>query len=324
MRDESRSRREARQGVLLGLLAVSCFALTLPATKLAVGGFPPATVALGRVALAGVLALSLLAWAARRGELVRPRGSDLRRLVVCCLSVAVSFPFLIAWALARTSSSHAAVVLALQPLVTAGFAVMRAGERPGPRFWVASGAGALLSGLYFVSRASGPLEPADAALVLALVVACLGYVEAALLARRLGALRVTLWASALPAPVVLPLFLLALASQPLPTDPRAWVGLCWVGLVSQLLAAVPWFRGLALGGAARVGQVQLAQPFLTLGLSAWLLHEPIGLDMSLTAAGVVTCALLAIRARPSAPFAAPPGLAASFPGAAAHAVTSCR
>lgn len=324
--DDTDERRAARQGLLLGALAVGCFAITLPATKLAVGAFPPLTVALGRVALAGLLACALLARGARGradGGGGLPRGRTLRGLVVCSLSVALGFPFLIAWALARTSSSHAAVVLALQPLVTAAFAVLRAGERPGARFWVASGAGALLSSLYFLLRASGPLTPADGALVLALVVACLGYVEAALLARRLGALQVTLWSSALPAPLIVPLFGLTLATQPLPRDPWAWAGLVWVGFVSQLLAAIPWFRGLALGGAARVGQVQLLQPFLTLGLSAWLLREPIGLDMALTASGVVTCALLAIRARPRpAPLAVPEPTVA-VPADPPRAVTSC-
>jgi drug/metabolite transporter (DMT)-like permease len=41
-----------------------------------------------------------------------------------------------------------------------------------------------------------------------------------------------------------------------------------------------WYRGLALGGVARVGQVQLLQPFLSLAGAAVLLGE------TLTAANV--------------------------------------
>jgi drug/metabolite transporter (DMT)-like permease len=36
-----------------------------------------------------------------------------------------------------------------------------------------------------------------------------------------------------------------------------------------------WYRGIAIGGAARVGQVQLLQPFLTLVGAYFFLHEPI-------------------------------------------------
>ncbi len=41
----------------------------------------------------------------------------------------------------------------------------------------------------------------------------------------------------------------------------------------MFLAFFAWYRGLALGGIARIGQVQLAQPVLTLVWAALLLGE---------------------------------------------------
>lgn len=282
-----------KKGLLLGGLAVTCFSFTLPATKAAVSAFPAWNVALGRVALAGAFSWLILAVGAARGRERRPTARELRSLVLISLCLAIGYNFLLAWALARTSASHAAVVLALQPLATALLSRLRLGERPSARFWGASAVGAAISLAYFLSRASGPAGPADLAILATLPLLAVGYVEAGALARELGAMRVTLWTSALPSLAVLPLFVLELGAAPLPTDPRAWGGLLYVGLVSQVLATVPWYRGLALGGAARVGQVQLLQPFLTLLVAAWLLGEPVSAAMLVTAAGVVGCLVAA-------------------------------
>ena len=48
-----------------------------------------------------------------------------------------------------------------------------------------------------------------------------------------------------------------------------------------------WYRGMALGGVARVGQTQLLQPFLTLVGAAVLLGEPLTLDSLLFAGAVI-------------------------------------
>ena len=53
----------------------------------------------------------------------------------------------------------------------------------------------------------------------------------------------------------------------------SWLGFLYVMLISQFLAFIPWYRGLALGGIAHVGQTQLLQPFLTILASAWVLGE---------------------------------------------------
>ena len=47
----------------------------------------------------------------------------------------------------------------------------------------------------------------------------------------------------------------------------------------MLIGFVFWYRGLALGGIAGVGQLQLLQPFFGLVLAALLLHEPVGWAM---------------------------------------------
>ena len=71
--------------------------------------------------------------------------------------------------------------------------------------------------------------------------------------------------------------------------PAAWAGLGYVSVFSMLVGFVFWYRGLARGGIARVGQLQLLQPFLGLVLSALLLGEPVAPSMIAATLLVVGC-----------------------------------
>jgi drug/metabolite transporter (DMT)-like permease len=70
---------------------------------------------------------------------------------------------------------------------------------------------------------------------------------------------------------------------------RALLALAYVSLFSMLIGFVFWYRGLAQGGIAAVGQLQLLQPFFGLALAAALLHEPVGWGLVAVSAGVVLC-----------------------------------
>lgn len=57
----------------------------------------------------------------------------------------------------------------------------------------------------------------------------------------------------------------------------------------MLIGFIFWYKGLAAGGIAAVGQLQLLQPFFGLGLSAALLHETVSPLMLAVTLGVVLC-----------------------------------
>jgi hypothetical protein len=57
----------------------------------------------------------------------------------------------------------------------------------------------------------------------------------------------------------------------------------------MLVGFVFWYRGLALGGIAGVGQLQLLQPFFGQALAGLLLHEPVAWTMIAVTALVVLC-----------------------------------
>ena len=56
------------------------------------------------------------------------------------------------------------------------------------------------------------------------------------------------------------------------------VSFLYLALVSQLFGFFVWYKGLALGGIARVSQMQLLQPFITLFASILFLGEVIDVE----------------------------------------------
>jgi drug/metabolite transporter (DMT)-like permease len=208
---------------------------------------------------------------------------------VVALGVVVGFPLLTALALKHVTSAHAIVFVGLLPLATALFGVWRGGERPRLPFWIFSlvGSGAVAA---FALRNGGSASVVGDALMLAAIVACgLGYAEGARLSRQLGGWQVISWALVLSLPVMLPLAAFTWPATFDGVDAAALWGLAYVSLFSMLIGFVFWYRGLALGGIAGVGQLQLLQPFFGFLLAAGLLHETVPPSMLVVTAVVVGC-----------------------------------
>jgi drug/metabolite transporter (DMT)-like permease len=72
----------------------------------------------------------------------------------------------------------------------------------------------------------------------------------------------------------------------------------------MFLGFFAWYRGLALGGVAKVSQVQLAQPLLTVGESVVLFGQPLEAAVVVTAVAVLACVAAAQRSRVVRPAAA--------------------
>jgi drug/metabolite transporter (DMT)-like permease len=260
------------KGLAWGALGVLAFSLTLPATRAAVPELGGTVVGLGRALVAALLA-GLLLLALRE----RPPG---RRhwpgLAVVVLGVVVGFPLCSALALRAVPAVHGAVVVGLLPAATAVMAVLRAGERPPRAFWLACLVGVAAVCVFAAAEGAGRPRAADLLLLAAVALGALGYAEGGRLARDLGGWRVISWALLLAAPFLAVPVALAVADRGLDAGPGAWLGFAYVSIVSMFLGFFAWYRGLALGGVARVGQVQLLQPVLTLGWGALLLGERVG------------------------------------------------
>jgi drug/metabolite transporter (DMT)-like permease len=274
-----------------GLVGVAIFSASLPATRVAVAGFPPLFLTAARAGIAALLGGALLLLLRQ----ARPARGDLGRLAIVALGVVIGFPLLTALALQHMTSAHSIVFVGLLPLATAIFGVLRGAERPKPLFWLFSLMGSAAVGAFALSN-DGTVSPVGDLLMIAAVVLCgLGYAEGAVLARRLGGWQVISWALLLASPVMLLLAALTCPPSWRVIDMTAWLGLAYVSVFSMLVGFVFWYHGLARGGIASVGQLQLLQPFLGLALAGLLLHEPVAFGMILATGLVVVCVALARR-----------------------------
>ncbi|MBS4099294.1 MAG: DMT family transporter [Sulfuricella sp.] len=288
--DTSTPLRETR-GLLFGLCGVAGFSATLPATRVAVAHLDPLLVGLGRSVVAGILA-ALLLWATRQPF---PQRSQFKSLALAAACVIVGFPLLSSWAMVNLPAAHAAIMIGVIPLLTAAASALRSGERPSTGFWLTGLAGAALIIGYAFAGGAAHMQLADAALLGAALVVAVGYAEGGRLAQSLGGWQTICWALVLAAPFLVLPVLYAGLRHGLAAPLQSWLGFAYVAVVSQLLAFFLWYQGLALGGVARVSQVQLLQPFMTLGVAALLLGEPV--TPSMLAFAVAVAAVVGIGRR---------------------------
>ena len=262
------------RGLVLGFVGVVIFALTVPMTRLAVGGagepqLPPLFVAAGRAAFAALLAgATLIALRAPR-----PRREDRVAIFVSALDTVVGFPLLLGLALRHVDAVHAAVVTGVLPLATAVAAAVSFRQRPSPGFWLCAALGCALVLAFAAWRGEGALGLGDALLLGAVASAAIGYVAGARLAMRMPAERVICWVLVASWPLTLPTTLVSWPAHA--ASWAAWGGFAYVTVFSMWLGFFAWYRGLAIGGTVRVSQVQLVQPFLAMLFAVPLLGERI-------------------------------------------------
>ncbi len=277
------------KGLIWGALGVIAFSLTLPATRAAVPELGSTIVGLGRALVAALLA-GLLLLALRERPPARQHWPG---LAIVVLGVVIGFPLCTALALRSVPAIHGAVVMGLVPAATAVMAVLRAGERPPQIFWFACLGGIAASFIFAAVEGAGHPQAADLFLFAAVALVALGYAEGGRLARELGGWRVICWALLFAVPFLVIPVALAVADRGVTASPSAWIGFAYVSVVSMFLGFFAWYHGLALGGIARVGQVQLLQPALTLGWGALLLGESVSAQAILASLLVVASVGLA-------------------------------
>jgi drug/metabolite transporter (DMT)-like permease len=285
---------EARRewlGYGLGFVGVVIFGATLPMTRFALRSFDVLTVTVGRAALAGIVAAVLVA-ALRR----RPPMRHLGTLAKIAVMVTVAFPGCMALAMTTVPASHGGVVLGILPLATALAAAWVAGETPSRTFWLYALAGAAIVTGFALRSGPGGLDPGDLWLLCAGAAASLGYALSGRLAREMPGWEVISWVLVVSLPAML-LAMIPLAPR-IPWDAPAadWAAFLYLGLMSQFMGFFFWNAGLALGGVARVGQIQLLQTFVTLAISAAILGETLDAVTILAALAVALVVFLGRKA----------------------------
>ncbi len=257
------------RGMLLGVIGVIAFGLTLPATKLVIPYLDPLFIGFGRAVLAALFAVIFLFWF--RQSL--PTKKQIYRLIIIALGVVVGFPVFSSWAMQYVSASHGGVVVGLVPLATAIAGVLISHERPSIAFWLVGCVGCLIVISYTLLQGAGELHIADVALFLSVISAAVGYAVGAKLSKELGGWQVICWALVIAFPFILIPAIIRAPEDLFALPFSAYASFLYLALISQLLAFFVWYKGLALGGIARVSQTQLLQPFVTVFASVLMLGE---------------------------------------------------
>jgi len=255
--------------MLIGFIGILIFSLTLPVSKIAILSFDPYFIAFGRATLAGTVALAYLLYKKE----IMPSKADFAKFVVIALGVVFGFPIFTTVAMTEGSSSHGAVILGMMPLATTVIGVIRFKERPSLGFWLVSLLGAALVVVYALLKSSGSFTYVDGLLVLGGISACVGYVEGGELSRKMNPRSVISWALVISLPVNIVMSYVTFNTQYVHAGPIAWTSFLYLSLFSMFIGFFFWYEGLAVGGIARVSQVQLLQPFCTLVVASVLLGD---------------------------------------------------
>jgi drug/metabolite transporter (DMT)-like permease len=272
------------KGMWLGAIGIAIFSLTLPFTRIAVAELNPVLMALGRAVVAAACSVLLL-WCTKAP---RPTRSQVKSLLIIAAGVVIGFPVFSSIAMGQISASHGAIMLGILPLATALFGALRFGERPSTGFWITALIGSALVAAFAVEEGGGSFQLGDLAMLIAVIAAAMGYAEGGRLSESMSGQQVISWALVLSMPLVLPVTIGLALHYGVEASASAWVGFAYVSLFSMFIGFFFWYKGLALGGIARVGQVQLIQPFLTLLGAAALLGEALELRTFLFALAIIS------------------------------------
>ncbi len=290
--------RAGSAAVVAASIAVLIWGGTPIATRIAVDSIDPAMVGMLRTLLAALLAPFLLLAL----RLPVPAGGATRPLLAFAgLCAFVLFPVLFSVGIDYTTASHAALILALQPVFTTLAAHLV--ERSWPsRRWVV---GAVLASLgafalvhFRIGITAGTEESwlGDLLILVAGFLASIGYVAGGRAARSYPALGVTLWGLAIGGVALIPLFAWRAGAidWSAGTVP-SWSAVAYLAFAVSSLGYLLWYWALAKGGIARIGTLQFLQPVASLVLAVILLREPMTLPLAACAAVVLAGTILAHR-----------------------------
>jgi drug/metabolite transporter (DMT)-like permease len=280
-------------GLLLGFVGMVLFAGTLPATRLAVPHLDPWFLTVARAAIAGLAAIAILAATRRRWPLRAHWGE----LVIASAALVYGFPLFTALAMQTAPAAHGGVVLGVLPLATALTAALVAGERPSLGFWIAGAVAAALVTAFALRHGGGGLVVGDFWLLAAIASAAVGYTYAGKLSSQMPGWEVIAWALVPSLPIALAATVATWPANAAATAPIAWAGLLYVAFISQLIGFFFWNAGLAIGGIARVSQMQSLQPFVIVLMAATVNGENADLTTLLFAAAVVVAVMIGRRTR---------------------------
>jgi len=280
-----------RIAILSALTALLFWGGTAVTNKFLLDFLDASDIAIVRTWLAGVFAAVLIGLA--RTPFPAPR-TERVPLIAYAISVFVLWPLLLSAGLARTSASHAAIIMAFLPILTILVSSAVSGTRPKQQWWLGSGIAVVAAVVFLIDTTASAESAGQSSLAGDLIVlagclfAAIGYVLGGRVSHNLGARAATLWGLVVGMLVVTPVAVGSGAYSELAGLPAiAWANLAWLSFLSSFLAYLLWYHATALMGVNRTGTMLLLLPAVTLLGANLFLDEPLSLRLIAGCAAVV-------------------------------------
>jgi drug/metabolite transporter (DMT)-like permease len=276
---------------LAACFAVVLFALVPASTRLAGLQLDGLSIGLIRPVGAGLLTAPLLIICRLRPP---KNPKDLGLLLVYALGNFAAFPVLFSLGCQRTSGAHAALIMAVTPLLVGSIGIVL--NRRLPRWtWflgmaIAFTGEAALVGLRDLGAASSATIAGDAIVFAGCSLSAIGLAAGARLGSRMSPLAGACWAIAIAAVGLAPFAVLHGLAAPhryLNLTWTTWAALAQITLGAAVLANVSLVWAFSRGGLVRMAPLQFAQPVCALFFASMLLGESLTLPLLLVAAAIV-------------------------------------
>ena len=280
---EQTESNQTNKGLLLGFIGVLIFSFTLPITRLIVPFMNPIFLGLGRSVIAGVVAAVILI--VLKQPLPSKRQAGLLLLTAC--GVVWGFPVLSALGMQTVPASHGSVVTGLLPLLTVIFATLITKELPSIGFWITALFGASLVITFSLLKGGAEFHQGDLFLFGSSIIGGMGYAVGGKVSKEMGGWQVICWALVLSFPITATGAWMLKPDDLFGFPAYVYPSFLYLALMSQLFGFFFWNRGLVLGGIARVSQIQLLQPFMSIVAAIIVLGESVDMITYLFAFAVI-------------------------------------
>jgi len=202
------------------------------------------------------------------------------------------WPMILSVGIAMANASHAALIMALLPVMTGLIAAVVNRTRPKPGWFLGAAiaiAGSVL--LIAFTRPAGDLTLSptylvgDLVILLGVGLCASGYVAGAKLSPVIGSWSSTFYGLSVALLLLVPMMLFLYPRTnwgAVTTD--SWMAIAWLTLLSSLAGYALWFLAMDRGGIARIAVFQFLQPVMSVLAAAVILGERI--TWTIVAAGV--------------------------------------
>ncbi len=210
------------------------------------------------------------------------------------------FPILFTLGIERTSTGHAALILACMPVVSGALGAVLDRRFPA-RAWFFGAALALAGEAFLITSRDSSGEATlsgDALVIAAAIISGTGYVAGSRATAKIGAWSTTFWGVAIAGLAQVPLLIWFASDIDWPAVGHVgWLSTLYLVTFSTVLNYAAWYWALNHGSVIRIAPVQFAQPVVSLVFAVVLLSEPLTPTIMVSTAMILGGIVVASRAQ---------------------------